>query len=215
MSAVRHFPVNWLSCRFSEVRSSFKKEFIRENHRSGKDFSIGGGAIAGTGVDRSNGGPVGWQAGAKSGECRCPHRAIGGAGGCQAAGAREEAARDWTSRRGSGQYRSGGGDAQGHCGDEYPRGECGGGGGADTGDDAGYGTAPVPGGRVDARGEVGEKVTARNGAAREDIGHYRAWPGRYGSGAPSASVRHGAGGTRSVRVGCGGEGTRDSPGGSR
>src|SRR5256885_12772171 len=90
MSAVRHFPVNWLSCRFSEVISSFKKEFIRENHRSGKDFSIGGGAIAGTGGDRSNGGPVGWQAGAKSGECRCAHRAIGGGGGGRKARGRPE-----------------------------------------------------------------------------------------------------------------------------
>ena len=167
--------------------NSVKGNHSRENYCSGKNLGIGGGATAGAGLDDSYGGSTGRQTGGASGNGGRADRALGGAGRREAAGAREEAARDWARRRGRGQHRSRSGDAQGHRGDEYAGSQRGGGGGADARDDAGHGASSVPRGCSDARGQVGEEVAARHRAAREDAGHRRAgaqsgWKWRGGRG---------------------------------
>ena len=69
--------------------------------------------------------------------------------------------------------------------------------------------------RAHARGQVGEEIPARDGAAREDAGHHRAGTDRHGSGAAGAGVRDGVGRARSVCFGGGGEGAGDPAGGAR
>src|SRR5665811_492239 len=58
-----HDLVNILSGDMFCIRILHLKEIIRENHRSGKDFSISGSTTAGTRLDRPYGGSTGRQAG--------------------------------------------------------------------------------------------------------------------------------------------------------
>ena len=64
-------------------------------------------------------------------------------------------------------------------------------------------------------GQVGEEISARNRASREDSGHHWAGQDWHGSSAPRARFRDGIGGPRSVRFGGGGKGARDPAGGAR
>ena len=69
-----------------------------------------------------------------------------------------------------------------------------------------------PSGRPDACRQMGEEIPARNRAAREDAGHYRAGSDRHGGGAACAGVWDGFGGARSVCFGGSGEGAGDPTG---